>query len=273
TERSERKRVKQRERRSGSLTKDSKQAYRDRFGLASKATAKNFFAAKDIKPKIDQEYISKLLKRLEDLVFAYDKILENSVRPESVERFIQEKIYAVYESLDSNGLIAKFTNQGRRPEQVLFNWLRGHVTAEFFLPAIKTLLKASESQSIGEDDISSLKSFRRLPKADYLLQTPRGRLRLEVQAGFQGMNDIKFHKVEEARRVLMKENVPSLCAHLDIFNGQAALFRLDQPDRLAWLKWEFQSQMEGQKVAAIPEEGFVWKFLEPLPRLEDLELD
>lgn len=65
-------------------------------------------------------------------------------------------------------------------------------------------------KSIGSDDLENINSFKRSPTTDLeLLLKDGNRLRIEVQSGFQGVNDIKQHKVIEAK--IAKEEKYHLC--------------------------------------------------------------
>lgn len=41
-----------------------------------------------------------------------------------------------YEKIRPAGLLPRLNNQGRRPEEVLFSWLRGYAVSEFFTPVL-----------------------------------------------------------------------------------------------------------------------------------------
>jgi len=93
-----------------------------------------------------------------------------------------------------------------------------------------------------------------------------------VQSGFQGVNDIKEHKVREAKRVSDLDGVKTICIHIDLYNGQVAFVRLDSiaDDDVNFVT---RQQMEGQSVFAIDQNYFKWRLLDEAPDLQDLELD
>ena len=70
--------------------------------------------------------------------------------------------------------------------------------------------------------------FKKTPKADLEVNLKNNeKIRLEIQSGFQGINDIKQHKVIEAKRIFAEERISSLAIHFDLFNGQVAFVKLD----------------------------------------------
>ncbi len=91
-------------------------------------------------------------------------------------------------------IIYKLNNQGRRVEEVCFSWMRGFLVAEFFKDFIACLFGAQKEtiKFFGGGNFESIESFKRSPKVDFLLDN---HLLLEVQSGFQGINNIKEHKV------------------------------------------------------------------------------
>lgn len=93
----------------------------------------------------------------------------------------------------------------------------------------------------GGDNFESIESFKRSPKADFLLDN---HLLLEVQSGFQGINDIKEHKVIEAKRRLITDKIPTIVVHFDLFNGQVACVEISKIKDND-LNWITRQQMEG----------------------------
>jgi hypothetical protein len=90
-----------------------------------------------------------------------------------------------------------------------------------------------------------------------------------MQSGFQGVNDIKQHKVLEAKKIMQTQNIPSIAIHFDLFNGQVAFVRLDSitDDSVNWIT---RQQMEGQTVFNIEQNYFIWKLTESPPKLNAL---
>jgi len=252
--------------------KDYFKRYRKDLGLASQSAAKAFLAAKDICAPIDFTYVDSLLVRLREIVERLNGVVHEGVRISSIDAFCQRHIRDPFTEIRRAGILPRLNNQGRRPEEVLFSWLRGHAINGYFTPALVRLFEVDEAEisSIGDDDLTNPETFRRTPKADIQVAHDGRELRIEVQSGFQGINDIKEHKVREARRVFEEIGIPTLCIHYDIYNGQAAFVRLDQIDG-SDINWVTRQQMEGQSVFAIEQNYFDWRFLDPLPAIGEIE--
>ncbi len=246
--------------------------YRKLLGFANQGDAKAYLGAKDISPTIDYDYIDSLLERLADIVRRLDGAVVGAPKPSDIDAFIEATIRKPYEQIRKNNLIPRLNNQGRRPEGVLFSWLRGHATAEFFLPALQEIFGATGFICIGEDDFSSTETFKRAPTADYQISRPAGGFRIEIQSGFQSISDIKQHKVLEAKRIFRVSQVPTLCVHIDVFNGQCAFVRLDDVEE-GDINWISRQQMEGQTVLNINQNAFGWRIADRLPTLDDLEIE
>lgn len=247
--------------------------YRRQIGFTSQSSTKSFLSAKDIQPQVDFTYINDLTHRLEDILSKVNNAVHPSCRRTDLEDLILQAIRTPYERIRSVDIISKLNNQGRRPEQVLFSWLRGYAVAAYFTPVISTIFNVDLSSiiSIGDDDWRNLDTFKRTPKADMEIQCQGRKLRLEVQCGFQGINDIKEHKFREARKVYEEQSIPTLCIHFDLFNGQTAFVSLNSiaDDDLNWVT---RQQMEGQSVLAIDQNYFKWRLLDPLPNLDAIEV-
>ena len=170
-------------------------------------------------------------------------------------------------TMRSNDLLPRLNNQGRRPEEVFFNWMRGYLVAQYFLPAIAILFApfGNEVRPIGEDDFSESSTFRRSGTADLaVLSGDARKAYVEVQSGFSGINDLKRHKWVEARTKLDEEGLPSFVIHFDLFNGAAAVLNpLDYPvDGDLWVQ---RQQMEGQWVLPLDTNWFLWDLQAPVP--------
>ncbi len=86
-------------------------------------------------------------------------------------------------------------------------------------------------------------------------------LLLEVQSGFQGINDIKQHKVLEAQKRLEMDKIPTMVVHFDLFNGQVACVEISKIKDND-LNWIIRQQMEGQSVFNISQNFFDYKITE-----------
>lgn len=248
--------------------------YRRRIGFTNQQMTKDYLSAKDIVADVDYQYVDSLLARLRDMYAQLNSTIHESVRHHNVPDLIKHAIDDPYNQIKRTGLIRNLNNQGRRPEQVLFNWLRGYASSEFMRPAIAHAFQVDllSIESIGDDDLSSQDTFRRTPRADLRVREGKKALRLEVQAGFQGVNDVKQHKCLEAKRVLAEAGQHSICVHCDFYNGQVAFIRLSSIAEND-IHWITRQQMEGQTVFNIDQNRFTWGVMNEPPLFDELDIE
>lgn len=248
--------------------------YRNQIGFTSQETAKEFLAGKDVEPQIDFGYIELLNERISCVIRNLNDVITNEAKRRDLDIFLEKHLVAPYSKLKNNNIISRLNNQGRRSEEVLFSWLRGYVASEFFCLAISKIfeIKLESILHIGEDDLNNIEIFKRGPRADLEIQRGSQKIRLEVQSGFQGVNDIKEHKIIEAHRVYAEGKTITVAIHFDFFNGQAAFVQLDRVPLENNPHFVQRAQMEGQRVLQIDARYFKWRFLNPLPLFSDLEL-
>lgn len=249
-------------------------AYRRCIGFTNQQTTKDYLSAKDIAADVDYAYIARLIDRLSNIYEHLNRAIHETVRHHEFADFRRRSIEIPYQRIRDNNLIGNLNNQGRRPEQVLFNWLRGYAATEFMRPAIASVFDVDPAAiiSIGDDDLTAPDTFRRTPRADLRVQRGEHAIHLEVQAGFQGISDVKQHKVLEARRVLQTTGWHTVCIHCDFFNGQVAFIRLSTiPEND--VHWITRQQMEGQTVFNIDQNQFSWGLMNEPPSFDALELD
>lgn len=230
--------------------------YRENLGYTNKTKFKNFLSAKDIVPDVDYEYIESLNNRLKEI---FVTINLKYYSPCDIDKFISEKLDESFDIIKNNSIIDKLNNQGRRKEEVYFNFMRGFLVVEYFKEFIATVfgVNVEEIQNIGDDDFTSCEKFKRTPKADLEFSD----IRVEIQSGFQGINDIKQHKVIEAKRLYVEKRLKTFVMHFDIFNGQVAVVEIYDiaDDDLNWIT---RQQMEGQSVFNIDQGYFIYSLLE-----------
>lgn len=247
--------------------------YREALGFSSQGQAKDFLAAKNVTPSINFDYIDSLNSRIVQIITRVNDAIHKSAKRADIESFCQTFLFRTYDKIRTSKIIPRLNNQGRRPEEVLFSWMRGYVISEYFTPSIAKIFNTSvlSVTQIGDDDLSNIETFKRSPKADLELPFGRGFIRIEVQSGFQGINDIKEHKVREARRVSEDKNCSTICIHFDLFNGQVAFVQLDkiQGNDVNWIT---RQQMEGQSVFAIEQNYFKWRLLDNIASIADLDI-
>jgi hypothetical protein len=240
--------------------------FRRRIGLPTQQLAKKFFGARDLEPEIDLRYVGVLTLRVSEIVRKVHASLHASCQWPDINEFCARFVQKPSSQIVSSGLLGSMNNQGRRPEEVLFSWLRGYALMELFTPALAQVFSVPVSgiSRIGDDDFSNPETFRRTARADLGLMLGGKKFRVEVQTGFQGVNDIKEHKVKEARSAWEQSATGTICAHFDIYNGLAALVELHRLE-IGGPGWVTRTQMEGQRVLAIAEEHFTWDLRLPPP--------
>jgi len=248
--------------------------YRETIGFKNQNDAKDYLAGKDVTPNIDLKYIDALNSRVKGIIERLNGVTECFYKREDIDVFINEHVFNVYDKIQKAKLLPKLNNQGRRPEEVLFSWIRGYTISEYFTPAISRILSVNLKSitKIGDDDLSNIQTFKRSPKADLEIKKNNKRIRIEVQSGFQGINDIKEHKVREAHKVLAELKIKTICIHIDLFNGQVAFVQLDSIKDND-VNWVTRQQMEGQSVFTIDQNFFKWRLLDKLPKFNELEFD
>ena len=248
--------------------------YREELGFRNQNEAKKFLSAKDLQPNIDFEYIDNLNSRIKQIIVKINNIVTFGLCEKDLKSFLFNKVDLPYNTIRKAGLLPRLNNQGRRPESVLFSWLRGYAITEYFTPAFAKIFDVEIESiiSIGDDKLSNTETFRRTPTADLEIEKNNKKIRIEVQSGFQGINDIKEHKVREAKRVYKEQGIPTICVHIDLFNGQVAFVKLNIIEDND-INFVTRQQMEGQSVLTIDQNYFKWRLMDPPPSLEDLELN
>jgi hypothetical protein len=245
--------------------------YRQKLGFNNQDGVKKFFGAKDITPNVDYNYIDLLNLRLTEIVKKMDSVVNDYIKLPDLDYFIEKNISQVFAKLKENNIINKFNNQGRRPEEVYFSWMRGFVISAYFLKPISLIFGVDEKNInlIGDDDFGDIETFKRTPKADLeVILTNNKKVRIEVQSGFQGINDIKQHKVLEAKKINRELGFLSVAIHFDLFNGQVAFVQTNNINDED-INWITRQQMEGQTVFNIDQNYFIWKLTDSLPEIKD----
>lgn len=249
--------------------------YRTELGFRSQSATKRFLGAKDVVPGIDFNYITELNKRLYEIVCRINKVVSEEIKVYDLDSFKEKYICSAFKTMRDSGIIPRLNNQGRRPEEVYFSWMRGYVVSNFFLKAIGIIFETdlSNISLIGDDSLNNISTFRRTPKADLEIELSKTeKVRIEVQSGFTGVNDIKQHKVLEAKRVYREHKVHTVGIHFDLFNGQVAFLKLDEIADND-VNWITRQQMEGQTVFNINQNYFVWKITEKPVKYEEIEFE
>lgn len=246
--------------------------YRKELGFANQADIKNFFGAKDIIPGVDFDYLKLLNGRLFEIVKRINGAVADEIRSDDLKSFKKEHIDRCFGTMKKSDILPKLNNQGRRPEQVYFSWMRGFVISNYFLKAVSLIFRVdvSDIDLIGDDDFKTADSFKRTPKADLEVKLNGNEvIRIEIQSGFTGVNDIKQHKVLEAKRYFGETGNQTIAIHFDLYNGQAAFVKLNEIEDNS-VNWITRQQMEGQTVFNIDQNYFIWKITEKPIRYKDI---
>ena len=240
------------------ITEEYFRRYRQKLGFTNQADVKNFFGAKDIVPAVDLNYVKLLNGRLYEIVDKIESIVTDEIKVHDLSAFKRERIDRPFKIIKRNGILPTLNNLGRRPEQVYFSWMRGYVVSNFFLKALGAIFEVDTEKIdlIGDDDLKTAETFKKTPKADLEIRlNGKKKIRVEMQSGFTGTNDIKQHKVLEAKRVFREEGVPSLAIHIDLYNGQVAFVKLDEIED-GDVNWITRQQMERQTLFNINQNHF-----------------
>lgn len=245
--------------------------YRKKLGYTNQTSLKKFFDSKDIIREVDFDYICKLNKRLTEIIQSIDNAVVKDIKQDNLDTFIDFNIEKVYKYMLENNLLHKFSNnKQRQTERSYYDWSRGRVVANYFKKAMSIIFGVKEDniKTIGLDNLDNPSSFSKAPTADFEIKTKKhGTFRIEFQCGFQGINDIKEHKVLEAAKVYKNDNIRSLILHVDLFNGCVAFVDISDIDEKN-INWEYRQQFEGKKVFHINEKYFIWKLSEKPPTLD-----
>jgi hypothetical protein len=249
--------------------------YRKKLGFSKQSDIKDFFKANDIIPTVDFAYIKLLNKRLYSILDKINDIVAADVRIDDLESFKKDYVNNTFETMKENNILKVLNNQGRRPEQVYYSWMRGFVLSKYFLKAISLIFEVDivKIKFIGDDDFRDIATFKRTPKADIeIILGNKEKLIVEIQSGFSGINDIKQHKVLEAKKVFSSSGCHTIVLHFDMYNGQVAFVKIDDilDDDMKWIT---RQQMEGQTVFNIDQNYFMWKITEAPIKYKDIVFD
>jgi hypothetical protein len=257
------------------ITTEYFKEYRQKLGFNNQTDVKNFFGAKDITPTVDFNYIALLNGRLFEMIKRINDVATSEIRADDLALFKEENIDHAFSIMKDNNILPVLNNQGRRPEEVYYSWMRGFIISNYFLKALGLIFEvdAKSINLIGDDDLKNIETFKRTPKADLEISIDgRGISRIEIQTGFTGINDIKQHKVLEAKRIFRELNLNTIAIHFDLYNGQVAFIKLNEIEDNS-VNWITRQQMEGQTVFNIDQNYFVWKVTESPIKFKDIQFN
>lgn len=196
--------------------------------------------------------------RIKDIFQELNNVIHESIKHEDLTIF-NSKIDDAYRILRENNIIPKLNNNGRNPEDVYYSWMRGYAVCEFFSKALSIVFDVQQEsiKAVGDDKLTDIETFSKSPTADLEIEKEDKRIRLEIQSGFTGLNDIKLHKVVEAERVFSAENIYSYIVHFDLYNGKVAIVDISNrpPEDI---NIEVRQQFEDKEVFSIPSDYFKW---------------
>ncbi len=243
--------------------------YRRKLGFTNQATLKKHFKATDI-ISVNWDKIEKCNERLKEIFVEINGVVHPSIQWKSI-KLIHDEIDNAYSIMRKNNIFPRLNNFGRYPEDMYYNWMRGYVVCKYFTPALSAIFGVAEDsiKTVGHDSLTEIETFSQSPVADLELALDNKTVRLEIQSGYTGTNDIKEHKVREAKRAYRQEQVYSYVVHFDLFNGTMAIVDITNIDDNS-IHWEIRTQMEGQRVFAIPDEAFRWFIPESVPNYLDI---
>ena len=223
------------------------QNFRKALGFTNQEKLKKYFKATDFQV-VNWERIKELNIRLKDMSSKINDALSPEIQNDDIS-IIHKKIDEAFQIIKDNDLFPHLNNQGRNPDDVYYNWMRGYIICELFIKAIAILFNVNESKidHIGKDDLANIDTFSRSATADLQINTENETIRLEIQGGYTGINDIKRSKITEA-----KNN-----------------YYISNPDssKLVYTK---NSRFEGVETLSIKHEWFTWKLSDPLPDITSL---
>lgn len=216
--------------------------------------------------------------RLYDMFYKLNSVIVNEYRKSDTEMAAFKRcINRAYRTLRNTRIIEdKFHNNGRAPEDVYYNWMRGYLVCLYFKKMIAEIFGVKEKaiQQFGADSLDVLRKtqdpakFKKDAAADFKisadhLATATNDILIEVQSGFTGINDIKKTKANEAKKKYDKNQTQTFVAHFDLFNGRLAVFEITHlADTDGWIK---NTQLNGALTKTIPDDCFVWSFMDHFP--------
>ncbi len=235
--------------------------FRVKLGYPNAEKLKKHFKGKDI-VEINWNKIELYNYRIKEIFQELNEVVHESIKHDDLSAF-NLKIDNAYRLLKENNIIPRLNNNGRNPEDVYYNWMRGYAVCEFFSKALSTVFGVPQDsiRTVGNDKLTDIDTFSKSPTADLEINIDNKPVRLEIQSGFTGTNDIKQHKVLEAKRALSLEGIHSYIVHFDLFNGNTAVIDISSisDDNV---NWQHRPQLEDQIVFSIPSNSFKWAITE-----------
>lgn len=121
--------------------------YRQQIGFTNQNGVKDFFGAKDVTPTIDFSYLQLLNTRLYSIVDKINTTVSLQIKLDDLDAFKKMYIDRPFEIMRDSGILPSLNNQGRRPEQVYFSWMRGYIISNYFLSALEFVFMSTYQTS------------------------------------------------------------------------------------------------------------------------------
>ena len=252
------------------MSMTDEQQFRKSMGFTNQEKIKQYYKATDC-VCINWVKIHKLNDRLKDIFSRLHQVVHTSIQIDDINAFCSD-IDAAFTIMKDNNIFHRLNNFGRLPEDVYYNWMRGYCVAQYFTRAIATLLNVEENAicQIGMDNLEDIETFSQSPMADVEVRLPDNTtIRFEVQSGYTGINDIKKHKVDEAKRVFLSEGIRSYVIHFDLFNGRVAVVDISEIDD-SNTNYTVNERFEGQTVFSIPADAFRYNLVDQPPAFDEI---
>ncbi|MDD6039413.1 MAG: hypothetical protein PUD20_11560 [bacterium] len=240
-------------------------SFRSSLGFTNQEKLKKYFKATDF-VVVNWDKINQCNARLKEICEKINRTISSDIQIADIDEFTN-KINEAFVIMRDNNIFPRLNNQGRNPDDVYYNWMRGYLICEMFIPAIARIFGIPEENILhtGQDDLTNLETFARAATADLeIITVDNERIRLEMQAGYTGTNDIKRSKILEAISKKQNDNINTYVVHIDVFNGKAAIIDISNADDS---RLNYHKAFENTDVLTINPEWFVWKLANPLPEL------
>lgn len=243
-------------------------SFRASLGFTNQEKLKKYFKATDF-VVVNWDKIYQCNTRLKEICEKINGAISNDIQIDDIDEFTN-KINEAFEIMLDNDIFPRLNNQGRNPDDVYYNWMRGYLICEMFIPAIARIFNITEESIIhtGQDDLTNLETFARAATADLeVITAENNRIRLEMQAGYTGTNDIKRSKIVEAINKKNRDGIDTYVVHIDIFNGKAAIIDISNANDSTL---HYHKAFENTDVLTINPNWFLWRLANPLPALNDI---
>ena len=136
-------------------------SFRASLGFTNQEKLKKYFKATDF-VVVNWDKIYQCNTRLKEICEKINGAISNDIQIDDIDEFTN-KINEAFEIMLDNDIFPRLNNQGRNPDDVYYNWMRGYLICEMFIPAIARIFNITEESIIhtGQDDLTNLETFAR----------------------------------------------------------------------------------------------------------------